>query len=121
MRWIPDYKFYGLPCSYVGTACAYENITGKSFPGPFPIGLKADGYLSLDNENRYIRKLLPVIKKEYYKRGERPLLKDFLKDNKGKCCICVYGHFLYADGGDYWSFFDNENDEVVCIWYIGDK
>lgn len=57
----------------------------------------------------------------YYKRGERPALKEFLKTNFEKCGICVYGHFIYAEGPDYWSFFDNDNDEIVAIWYLKEK
>lgn len=121
MRFEPHPKFNGYPCSYVGTGCAYENIYGEQFPHPLPPGLKGDGYATLETENKYLRSIMPVRKKQYFKRGERPLLKDFLKENKEPCCICVYGHFLYACGQDYWSFFDNDNDEIVCIWYIKEK
>lgn len=98
----------------VGIARGY-----KGFPDEIrTIGLKEDGYLTLDNMNRYIRKNLPVIKKDYYKRGERPLLKELLKDNKKKAIICVRGHYVYADQDRYYSFFDNDEDEVICIWWL---
>ena len=118
MRYIPDAKYSGYPCSYVGTGCAYEDQTGKEFDQPLPEALRSDGYLSLDAENKYIRSVLPVKKKQYFKRGERPILKAWLAQNKYPCCICVYGHFIYAKGEDYWSFFDNDDDEIVCIWYL---
>lgn len=118
MRFIPDLKFDRMPCSYVGTGCAYEKICGKEFLGPFPEGLKRNGYLTLKDENRYLRSILDVEKEVYFKRGERIRLEAFLKQNDKKCCICVFGHFLYADGHDYWSFFDNDQDEIVCIWYL---
>ena len=45
-------------------------------------------------------------------------LSEFLKDHKEPCGICVLGHFLFAANGDYWSFFDNDQDKVVCVWYF---
>lgn len=120
MRITPNIKYNNMPCSFVGTGSAYEDVYKTPFTAPLPMGLQTNGYLSLEDENKYIRKYLPVAKKVYYKRGERPLLKDFLKDNDKRCCICVYGHFIYVNGKDYWSFFNNENDDIVCIWYIKD-
>ena len=118
MRIIPDKKFLHKPCSYVGTGCAYEDIYNKPFNAPLPEGLQPDGYLSLNDENKYIRGLLEVDKKIYYNRVNRVPLKFFLKDNDKRACVCVYGHFIYVNGHDYWSFFDNEDDLVVCIWYL---
>lgn len=121
MRYEPDPKYLELPCSVVGTGCAYEYLTGYQFPlnnKTMPYGLKADGYLPLDKEDAYLRKFVQVTKKQYFKRGERPKLKEFLKDNKGPAAVCVYGHFIFAVNGDYWSFFDNDNDEIVQIWYL---
>ena len=69
-------------------------------------------------ENKFIRSFLKIKKKQYFKRTERVSLKEFLEKNTERCCVCVYGHFIYVDGNDYWSFFDNDNDKIVCIWYI---
>jgi hypothetical protein len=118
MRIEPGEKYYGMPCSYVGTGCAYEDIVRQTFIAPLPENVREDGYLTLEAENRYLRSILHVRKKVYFKRGERPKLRDFLKDNKEKCCVCVLGHFVYVNGCDYWSFFNNEDDAVVCIWYL---
>lgn len=118
MRYRPSDKYRGLPCSYVGTGCAYEDITGMVFQEPLPPGLKEDGWLTIDNMNRFIRSLLPVKKKTYFKRGERMKLCDFLATNIERCGVCVYGHFIYVRGHDYWSFFNNENDDIVCIWFL---
>lgn len=118
MRIIPVDKYRGLPCSYVGTGCAYEDITKKEFDVDLPDSLKSDGYMTLEGENKFLRQFLPVKKKVYYKRSERILLRDFLRSNTDCCCICVLGHFIYAKGGDYWSFFNNDNDPVVCVWYL---
>ena len=114
----PSDKYNGMPCSYVGTGCAYEDFYCKPFLEELPDALKDDGYLSLDAANSFIRKHLPIRKKTYYKRSERPLLKVFLTGNTKKYLICVYGHFIYANGEYYWSFFNNENDQVVCTWEI---
>jgi hypothetical protein len=121
MRHDPDPKFDGLPCSVVGTGTAYEYLTGSYFSTAsrnMPYGLKPDGYLSLDLEDKYIRRFLTVKRKKYYKKDERMTLSDFLLGYKGPAAICVLGHFLFAVNGDYWSFFDNELDEVVCVWYL---
>ena len=121
MRIVPNKKYDGFPCSYVGTGCACERITGKPFDAPLPDGLKNDGYLSLDLANKFLRAHLPVSRKVYFKRTERITLGEFLKNNEQKCCICVLGHFLYAEGHDYWSFFENEDDPVVCVWYLQER
>jgi hypothetical protein len=118
MRITPAGKYSGLPCSYVGSGCAYEDIFGEVFDKPLPEGLKSDGWLTLEGNNRYVRSLFDVAKKVYYKRGERPMLRDFLSEYKGKALVCVYGHFVYCTGGNYYSFFKNDYDEIVCIWYL---
>ena len=81
-------------------------------------GLRGDGYLTLDHMNKYIRSLLPVQKKVYYKRGERPKLQDILKDNEKRAVVCLLGHYVYIENNDYWSFFKNEYDDVVCVWWL---
>lgn len=118
MRITPSPKYNGKPCSYVGTGCAYEDTTGKPFTAQLPADLKQDGYLTLESMNRFIRQHLPIRKKTYYKRSERKTLSQFLENNEDRAAVCVLGHFLYVKGKDYWSFFDNENDPVVCVWYI---
>lgn len=120
MRIKPNSEYYGLPCSYVGLGCAYEDIYEKPFNEPMLDNLKRDGWSTLDNTNKYVRKLFPVKKKVYYKRNERITLREFLTTNNVKCLVCVYGHFIYVNNKDYWSFFDNEKDKVVCVWYLKD-
>ena len=118
MRIRPNRKYKGQPCSYVGTGCAYEDIYGSEFTDPVPDGLREDGWATLRKLNAYVREHLPVQKQVYYKRNERFKLRDFLKTNKGRAGVCVYGHFIYVKDDTYWSFFVNDNDDVVCIWYI---
>ena len=89
MRITPDPKYAGMPCSYVGTGCAFEDIYKKTFTPELPDGLKDDGYLTLDLANRFIRNFLKLRKKQYFKRAERVTLSKFLEKNTEKCCICV--------------------------------
>lgn len=121
MRIEPLPKYHMLPCSFVGVGCAFEDIYKADFPGVLSEELKEDGWLNLDDANRYIREYLPVKKKQYFKRNERSKLSLFLRDNTRKCCVCVYGHFIYVNGHDYWSYFDNEDDDIVCIWYLEEE
>lgn len=96
MRITPLKKYSSLPCTYVGTGCAYEDVFGKEFNEPMLENLKDDGWPTLDNTNKYVRSLLPIKKKVYYKQSERIKLKDFLVNNTEKCLVCVYGR-------DYWG------------------
>lgn len=121
MRINPPDKYHKTPCSYVAAGCAYEDIYKRPFNEPMPNGLKWDGWLTLEDQNKYIRKLFPVRKKEYFKRGERIKLKDFLEKNKERCIICCYGHCIYVNKDNYWSYFDNLNDDIVCIWFLKDS
>lgn len=116
MRISPNKIYDGYPCSIVSVGCAVEARGGRLTD--IPEGLKNNGYLKLEDMNRYIRALLPIQKKEYFKRGERTVLIDFLKRNTRKAVVCLRGHYVYVDGADYWSFFKNEYDEVICVWWI---
>ena len=114
----PNQKYKGLPCAYVGTGCAYEDIYHQAFTEPMLDNLRDDGWSTLDNTNKYVRSILPIKKQVYYKRNERISLKEFLANNDSKCLVCVYGHFIYAKENNYWSYYDNSEDMVVCVWYI---
>lgn len=118
MRMQPNKKYIEHPCSYVAAGCAWEDLTGYPFIEPWPDKLHDDGYLPLEPMNRYLRVIFTVKKKVYFKRNARPLLKDFLKDNPGPMVICVLGHCIYARNGDYVSFFNNDDDPVVCVWFL---
>lgn len=94
MRINPSKKYQNMPCSYVSVGCAFEDITGQTFKTNLPSKLKADGYLSLDEMNKFIRKHLTVRKKKYFPQKDRMSLRDFLRDNDDRCLICVIGHFF---------------------------
>ena len=113
IRHNPSPALSQCPCSVVAVASAL---------GHRPEGepqLRADGYATLAAANKFIRANLPVKRRKDYKRGERPTLRDLNYD--GKAIVCVLGHYIYLDGDDYYSFFDNDNDDVVAVWELGDK
>ncbi len=118
-RITPRPMYHGLPCSLVAVGCAAGEQNGKIIEKAK--GLTSSGYLSLDDMNRYIRSILPVQNKVYYKRYERVLLKNFLQGNQRKAIICLLGHYIYVEGENYWSFFKNEMDPVVCVWWLKEE
>lgn len=112
----PMNYLHGYPCSVVATACAVGHMPAGT--PEYMEKLKSDGYATLNTANRYIRDNLHVAKRTDYKRGQRPKLKDLHLD--GKAVVCVYGHLIYLDHEEYWSFFENENDDVVAVWKLKD-
>lgn len=114
----PPEIYRGLPCSTVavGTACGVT--TEDALSGLVSVSLRWDGYLSLDAMNRLVRANCPVKRRRDFKRGQRPTLAQYVHANQKKAVVCVKGHFLYTDGKDYYSFFWNGQDEVVCVWEL---
>ena len=119
MRIMPEEKYEGVPSSQVAIGCAYENVFDKNLSHTIEVRLKnTEGYATLEETNKSIRANLPISKRIYYRKAERISLSDFLKNNKEKCIVCVLGHYIFVDGKDYYSYFDNDSDVVVCVWYI---
>lgn len=114
----PDKKYLGQPCSVTCVGTAYDHIHTWPFTIIKPEGMRYDGYLRLRDMNQFAREYLPIAKRIDFKKNERPRLKDFLQTNETRCCICVLGHYLYADTQTYWSFFDNDDDKVIAVWYL---
>ena len=112
IRETPNDDLTNTPCSVVALACA---VGGKENLQGYPV-LKKNGYATLASNNKWIRQNLKIKKRTDYKRGERPKLKDLHLD--GKAIVVVLGHCIYLDHERYWSFFDNENDDVVTTWEI---
>lgn len=119
-RIVPNRMFEGVPCSAVAVGCAMGITSKTQISSLISEELTDDGYLSLNGMNKLIRANMAVKKRVNYKRGERPMLKEFAHaDGKGKkAIICVAGHFIYFDGRDYHSFFWNGSDPVISVWYI---
>ena len=119
-RIIPNDIYRGLPCSMVAVGSAKGETQRRKLQRPE--GLRADGYLSLSNMTKYIKENLDVAKKETFKRGERPKLRDWVHANIGKkAVVCCLGHFVYVDGRDYYSYFYNGGDDVVCTWILKEE
>ena len=118
-RIIPKSFYEGLPCSVVSIGCASETLRGrfdydkiKAFSEQASAN---DNYATLRSVNEQVRKFFNVKKYTYYTRADRKTLKEFQFEN---AIVCVYGHFLYTHGDEYYSYFDNENDKVVAVWEI---
>ena len=113
----PSGEYYNLPCSVVTVGCALRDCAeAKRLAKELKLNYHDDGYLSLAEMNKLVRACLPVEKKVVYKRGERPLLRDF--DKRSRAVVCALGHYVYWEYGNYYSFFNNDNDEVVCAWFL---
>ena len=113
-RIVPSDSLVNMPCSVVAVTCAAK--TTPMGLSDYLDKLRDDGYASLDRANRFIRDNVRVKKRINYVRSERVKLKDLHLD--GEAVVCVKGHFLYLDHETYWSFFDNENDDVVTVWLM---
>lgn len=118
-RITPKDFYLDLPCSVVSIGCASEKIKG-SFDYDklklFSEQTKAnDNYATLKSVNEQIHRFFNVRRYTYYSRAERKLLKQIIL---GNAIVCVYGHFIFVSGDDYYSYFDNENDKVVAVWEL---
>ena len=126
-RFKPDRVYLGLPCSVVAVGCALgitdravvQSVLADAQNGSYGPKLEEDGYLSLRGLNGLIRAHMRVTRRENFKRGQRPALRDFAHSHLGqRAVICVLGHYLYFDGRDYHSFLWNGGDPVVSVWYL---
>ena len=121
-RITPAAAYEELPCSIVSVGCALGYAHSDEISAITPRGLRSDGYLSLQGMDDLLKANMRVIRRVYYKRGERPRLWDFMRENKGRrAVLCLLGHFVYFDGEDYHSFLKNDGDLVVKAWYVEDK
>lgn len=117
-RILPDDVFRKLPCSVVAVGCALKLTDKDAVNGLKSPKLHEDGYLSLNDMNTLIRANLSVVKRENYRRGERPILRDFCHGFGGRAVVCLEGHYIYVEGGNYYSFFLNGDCKVVAVWYL---
>ncbi len=121
MRIQPNERFKNMPCSMVALYYAYKDIYKQYIAVDHIIRTRPDGYLALSKMNTYINMFFKIKKTEQYGKTKRFPLGEFLLKNNRKCLICVLGHYIYVDGKDYYSFFNNYGDEVVKIWYVEGK
>lgn len=102
------------PCLVV----ALRTALSPSRPVGQPV-LKNGAYATLASANKWIRENVVVKKRTNYKRGERPKLKDLHLD--GLAIVCVLGHYIFLDHETYYSFFENEEDDVVTVWELEEE
>ena len=118
-RILPNAMYRRKPCSVVAVGCALgassDALTALTAPE-----LRSDGYLTLDGMNRLIRAHMAVKRRFKYSRGDRPTLREFCHAFSGRAIVCVTGHYVYVEGGDYYSFFYNGKDEVISAWILED-
>lgn len=119
-RILPDNIFKGVPCSAVAVGCALKIHDKSAIDALISNDLHSDGYLSLNGMNKLVRAYMSVKRRVNYKRGERPCLRDFCHGYNGRAIVCLLGHFVYVEGGNYYSFFFNGDDPVVSVWYLDD-
>lgn len=120
---LPPENLIHLPCSLCSLHTAFLfNSSKRPFVLTDEIQLYQNGYMTLKGMNRMVRDHLAVKKYVQYPRGSRPTLLTFNADKNAhfsnRAIICVYGHYLYWEPGYYYSFFSNEYDEVVAIWFL---
>lgn len=115
---IPAEVYEELPCSMVALGSALGLADEERVSELASDALKDDGYLTLDGMNKLIRAHMKVKRTMYYRRFERPTLEQFMRRFKGKAIVCLLGHYIYVDGDEYYSFFENSQDPVVKVWEV---
>lgn len=115
MRKVPKVYLANEPCLVTALCCATGSLDRLH---GYPV-LRKDGYATLASANKWIRANLKIRKRTDYKRGQRPKLKDLHLD--GQAVVCVFGHYVFLDKETYWSFFENEEDEVVAVWEMNNS
>lgn len=114
-----NYKPYlpTLPCSQIALMCAAEDMVVPLTVQPPKVDKV--GYCRLQDMNQVIRKVFPQARFIYVNRAFRNTLSHLIAGHQGiKMIICVQGHFIYFNGSDYYSYFNNDNDTVIAIWML---
>ena len=120
MKRITPKDFYlDLPCSVVSIGCASETLHGSCDYGKIKefseMASANNNYATLRSVNEQVRRFFQVKKYTYYKRAERKTLKEF----RGiTAIVCCYGHFVFLNSNEYYSYYDNANDKVVAVWEL---
>lgn len=120
-RILPNKIYRGRPCSVVALGCAMHITDPEALSALYSPVLKKDGYLSLKGMTALVRECTGSRRRWLFKRESRPSLRDFCHTFKGKAVVCVLGHYVYVEGGDYYSFQYNGDDPVVAVWVLSDK
>lgn len=115
-----------LSCSTLSLSCAMANRYTPEDRMPTLEDIKRgihfyhEGYRSLKDMNKVVRFMFNVRKYRYFTKKERVPLKKIKTLGGERAIICVLGHYIYVENDNYYSFFNNDNDLVVAIWFLGD-
>ena len=113
------------PCIVVAIYCALHYGFNKQ-EVKVSVPVNKEGYCTLATMNKTIRQYFKVSKYLYFKRKERMTLEQedkwFGAFKDSKAIVCVEGHYIFVNGTDYhyYSYFNNDNDKVVAIWFLED-
>ena len=118
MQITPNERFSGKPCSMIALYYAYRQIYKQNIAVEEIVRTRPDGYLALSKMNMYINLLFHVKKAKQYGSSKRFALKEFIQSNDKQCIVCVLGHYIFVDGKNYFSFFNNDYSKVVKIWEL---
>ena len=112
----PPKSYESEPCSIVALLC-YNGLYDKTLY-EYAEQFVSEGYMSLADMTKVIKEFFIQFKVyKYFKKNIRPFLRQL--DFKDKEAIaCVEGHYIYIKNNVYYSFFDNNNDKVVAVWYL---
>lgn len=115
------------PCSVVALNCALKDFVLIEEPKKFDDELKCwtFGYLKLNDFHKVIKKYFPKVKKHIFEKQNRETLfdADYHYDAfvLAKAIACVKGHYIYVNNDTYYSYFNNDNDELVAVWFLNFK
>lgn len=113
-RYDPKEAYSYLPCSLVAMYQVRDLLRLKIEPVS-PLTNK-EGYATLQAVNKAIKQSFKCKRYVYIAKNKRYTLNDF-KEN-GLFIVCVLGHYLVVENKKYYSFFNNDNDEIVAFWEI---
>lgn len=110
-----------MPCSIVALSCATK-IHPEWFYDRYRGHIRKDGYMSLNNMKKMVKDYYRVVKSVYLENGKRVALKDFKFEPSKQYIVCVLGHYIYLSTKTkdltYYSYFNNEDDDVIEVWEI---
>ena len=120
-----NYLMY-QPCSVVALNCALKDmgLGSEEWLDDFAtyIQPKENGYVSLNDFHKAIKHFFPNAKKIYFPKKDRETLVEnqaqYGAFTNRKAIVCCLGHYIYVNHNTYYSYFNNDDDLVVAIWFL---
>lgn len=105
-----------FPCSILALGLALKLV--NRYPNN-DLGVKVDekGYCQLGNMDIAIKQHFNVVHYQYIRKEKRKKLGEYITF-PGIYIVCVKGHYILIHDKDYYSFFNNLDDEVVAYWKL---